>query len=50
MNHRSDIDFSNEGHIPQIARNQTQLTKCMRAKDRIPKGKPKHEEQKRKQG
>ena len=41
MNHRSDIDFSNEGSISKIAENQTQLRKDMRIKNRIPQGKPK---------
>ena len=51
MNHKSDIDSSNEGNIFKIAKkNQTQLTNCMRTKNRIPKGKPKLENQKRKQG
>ena len=49
MNHRSDTDFQNEGNIFKIGRNQAQLSKCMRAKNRIPKGKPKFEEPKRKQ-
>ena len=50
MNHRSDTDFQDEGNISKIGRNQAQLSKCMRAKNRIPKGKPKLEEPKRKQG
>ena len=49
MNHRSDTDFQNEGNISKIGRNQAQLSKCMRAKDQIPKGTPKLEEPKRKQ-
>ena len=50
MNHRSDTDFQNEGNNSKVGRNQAQLSKCMRAKNRIPKGKPKLEEAKRKQG
>ena len=50
MNHKSDIDSSNEGNIFKIAKNQTQVTNCMRTKNLIPKGKPKLENQKRKQG
>ena len=46
MNHRSDIDFSNEGNISKIAENQTQLRKDMRIKNRIPQGKPKLQKQK----
>ena len=50
MNHRSDIDFSNEGNISKIAENQTQLRKDMRLKNLMPQGKPKLKKQKRKQG